>query len=189
MLVSKHWEWPIHLLLKEDISNAYPWVTLLQRIRHLCRLPLHADSYVCCLQSRLIRNVGRHDGQRIVYSTVLSGCMCACEHVCGIRCANGAYAYQCYDTFRGAMSTSYTSYVSCALSCIILWYYFFWNTSHSLTNSSINHRLSKRFDCENCNTKTNFHSHLLWYIYWCQAIADLILPVIGLHYHLPQHVI
>ena len=30
------------------------------------------------------------DGQRIIYSTVLSGCMCACEDVCDIRRANGA---------------------------------------------------------------------------------------------------
>ena len=44
------------------------------------------------------------DGQRTIYSTVLSGCMCACEDVCDIRLANRADAYQCYDTFRGAIS-------------------------------------------------------------------------------------
>jgi len=49
--------------------------------------------------------------------------------------------------------------------------------------------LVKRFDCENCNNTTNGHSHLLWYIYWCQAIVDLILYMIDLHYHLPHHVI
>ena len=37
--------------------------------------------------------------------------------------------------------------------------------------------------------KTNVHTHLLWYTYRCQAIVDLILPVIGLHYHLPKNVI
>ena len=62
-----------------------------------------------------MRCAGCHDGQRIIYSTVFSGCMCTCENVCGIRRANCAYAYQCYDTFRGAISASYTSFVSCAL--------------------------------------------------------------------------
>ena len=57
-----------------------------------------------------MRFAGCHDGERIIYSTVLSGCMCTCENVCGIRRANGAYAYQCYDTFRGAISASYTSF-------------------------------------------------------------------------------
>ena len=35
-----------------------------------------------------------HDGQRIVYSSLLSGCMCACENVCDIRRANDAHAYK-----------------------------------------------------------------------------------------------
>ena len=35
---------PLHLSLKEVMSNAYPWVTLLQRKRHLCRLPWRAVS-------------------------------------------------------------------------------------------------------------------------------------------------
>ena len=30
------------------------------------------------------------DGQITIYSTVLSGCMCACEEVCDIRRANRA---------------------------------------------------------------------------------------------------
>ena len=55
--------------------------------------------------------------------------------------------------------------------------------------------LIKRFECENCNTKINVHSHLLWYIicitadilYRCQAIVDLIPPLIGLNYHFPHH--
>ena len=62
-----------------------------------------------------MRCAGCHDGQSIIYSTVFSGCMYTCENVCGIRRANCAYAYQCYDTFRGAISASYTSFVSCAL--------------------------------------------------------------------------
>ena len=40
-----------------------------------------------------MRFAGCHDGQRIIYSTVLSGCMCTRENVCGIRRANGAYIY------------------------------------------------------------------------------------------------
>ena len=63
------------------------------------------------------------DGQRTIYSTVLSGCMCACEDVCVIRRANRADAYQCYDTFRGAISASCASFVLCALFCIILLHY------------------------------------------------------------------
>ena len=48
--------------------------------------------------------------------------------------------------------------------------------SYSVKNSS-NNRLSKTFRlcsrlCENCNINTNVHSHLLWYIYRCQAIID-----------------
>ena len=46
--------------------------------------------------------------------TVLSGCMFACENVWDIR-ANGACAYQCWDSFRGAISAPYTSFVSYAL--------------------------------------------------------------------------
>ena len=44
----------------------------------------------------------------------------------------------------GAISTSYTSLVSCALFCIIFWHCVSWNTSYSVKNSSIN-RLSKTF--------------------------------------------
>ena len=46
--------------------------------------------------------------------TILSGCMFAYENVCDIR-AIGAYTYQCSDSFRGAISVTYTSFVSCAL--------------------------------------------------------------------------
>ena len=66
-----------------------------------------------------MRCVCCRDGQIIIYSTVLSGCMCACEDVCDIRGANRADAFQCYDTFRGAISASCTRFVSYALFCII----------------------------------------------------------------------
>ena len=36
-----------------------------------------------------------HDGQRIVYSSLLSRCMCACKNVCDIRRANDAHSYKC----------------------------------------------------------------------------------------------
>ena len=46
--------------------------------------------------------------------TVLSRCLFACENVRDIR-EIGAYAYQCWDSFRGAISAPYTSFVPCAL--------------------------------------------------------------------------
>jgi len=54
----------------------------------LCML---ISKYAACLQSILIRYVACHDGHRIIYSTVLSACMCmcTCENVCDIRRANG----------------------------------------------------------------------------------------------------
>ena len=46
--------------------------------------------------------------------TVLSGCMFACENVRDIR-EIGAYAYQCKDSFRGAISAPDTSFIPCPL--------------------------------------------------------------------------
>ena len=53
-----------------------------------------------------MRCVWCHDEQRVIYGTVLSGCMCARDNVCDILGANGAYAYKCKYTFRGAISAS-----------------------------------------------------------------------------------
>ena len=93
------------------------------------RIALRHDCYVLPLALTLCRHSAQGMAKDLAcWPTVLSGCMSACENVCDIR-ANGAYAYQCWDSFLGAISVPYTSFVSCAFFTIILCYYLFWNTT------------------------------------------------------------
>ena len=78
------------------------------------RIALRHDCYVLPLALTLCRHSAQGMAKDLAcWPTVLSGCMSACENVCDIR-ANGAYAYQCWDSFLGAISAPYTSFVSCA---------------------------------------------------------------------------
>ena len=96
-----------------------------QLCSYLCTRDLHNNkclAYSCLCLCMLLpkHNVSSRDRCVVIgvmtgkEPTVLSGCMFACENVCDIR-ANGGYAYQCWDSFRGAISAPYTSFVSCAL--------------------------------------------------------------------------
>ena len=156
---SQNIEWSLHLSLKEDMSNAKPWVTLLQRKRHFCMgclcmlIPKYAVSSrdECVVLAAM--TVKESSTQLYWVGVCVHAIMCVAF---AARMVLIHISVKILSAVRSRPLTQVSFHVHYFASYFDIVYLEIHHIAWKIARSIV---WVKRFDCENCNIKTNVHSH------------------------------